>query len=90
MPAAFYFDREITANNNIALLNNLWLAPIMNHRAARQQIQLRQSKFSYTRARCIQTRAQVLRLLTREIIELEADWRAAAAINMKMPRQQLN
>jgi uncharacterized protein (DUF1919 family) len=32
MPAAFYFDREITANNNIALLNNLWLAPIMNHR----------------------------------------------------------
>jgi hypothetical protein len=53
MPVALYFDRGITANNNIALLNNLWLAPIMNHHCL--QIQLQQSKFC-----CMQTLDQVL------------------------------
>jgi len=70
MPAAFYFDREITANNNIALLNNLWLAPIMNHRLG--------NKFNCTKVNFhiymhTNSRAEVLRLLTREIIELETD-----------------
>jgi hypothetical protein len=73
MPAAFYFDREITANNNIALLNNLWLAPIMNHRLGNKFNCTKVNFHIHARAMHIQTRTEVLRLLTREIIELEAD-----------------